>query len=482
MAERVLVALLLAFCVAIYLKKRKQLGLPLPPGPSGLPFLGSVLKWPKGHAWVEFNEWTKEFGDVVHISMMGNHVVILGKYSSAKLFLDKSTVASRPQFPMAGDLMGLAATMVLAPHDPHWKKMRRLTHIFMGKNYVEEFSGVLQSSSKDLVTMMYKESAKPWNNWDPLRKCIGEQIFTSLAENALDRISYALIVGSFWVDAFPTLKYIPPWFPGAHFRRHGADTRHRVFDMVNLPFEHVKKDMSGASCPPSVTRNMLERLTEEKDTDESGAKWATGSLYGAGMEPVYAAMTTLILAMVLNPSVQEKVQAELDGVTGKKRLPTYEDRDELPYFSALLQETLRWHPPIPLGVPHCTTSDETYLGFSIPQNSTVFANLWGIGRDGSIYREPESFRPERFLGPDAELSPENWVFGFGRRACVGTHYARLSLFIYAASILQTFEIAVPDGITVQPEFSPNTNSFALPFPVKFVPRVDWLEALKGSVP
>lgn len=60
--ERSFLGFLLAFIVALYVRNRRQHAQPLPPGPSGLPLLGSVLKWPKGHAWLKFNDWTKEFG------------------------------------------------------------------------------------------------------------------------------------------------------------------------------------------------------------------------------------------------------------------------------------------------------------------------------------------------------------------------------------------------------------------------------------
>jgi cytochrome P450 len=58
---------------------------------------------------------------------------------------------------------------------------------------------------------------------------------------------------------------------------------------------------------------------------------------------------TFILAMILFPEVQEKAQAEIDSVVGKDRLPTFDDRDALPYVEAVICETLRWHPAAPLG-------------------------------------------------------------------------------------------------------------------------------------
>ena len=63
--------------------------------------------------------------------------------------------------------------------------------------------------------------------------------------------------------------------------------------------------------------------------------------------------------MLLNPDVQTRAQAEIDSVVGFVRLPVFEDRPSLPYLDAVLRETLRWHPAVPLGkiffscVSHC---------------------------------------------------------------------------------------------------------------------------------
>lgn len=52
--------------------------------------------------------------------------------------------------------------------------------------------------------------------------------------------------------------------------------------------------------------------------------------------------------MVLYPEVQRKAQEEIDGLLGRKRLPTLADRASMPYTEALVTELLRWAPPVPL--------------------------------------------------------------------------------------------------------------------------------------
>ena len=54
------------------------------------------------------------------------------------------------------------------------------------------------------------------------------------------------------------------------------------------------------------------------------------------------------MPMALHPNKQKKAQAELDRVVGADRLPQISDLDSLPYVSAVIKETMRWHPALPL--------------------------------------------------------------------------------------------------------------------------------------
>lgn len=62
-----------------------------------------------------------------------------------------------------------------------------------------------------------------------------------------------------------------------------------------------------------------------------------------------SALGVFMLAMILYPEVQAKAQEEIDRVVGHDRLPDFCDRDDLPYVEAILMETLRWYPVVPLG-------------------------------------------------------------------------------------------------------------------------------------
>lgn len=70
-------------------------------------------------------------------------------------------------------------------------------------------------------------------------------------------------------------------------------------------------------------------------------------------------MAWFILAMIAYPEVQKKAQEELDAVVGRDRMPTFADRDSLPYINACVREALRWRALTPMGAPHETVEVST---------------------------------------------------------------------------------------------------------------------------
>ncbi len=81
--------------------------------------------------------------------------------------------------------------------------------------------------------------------------------------------------------------------------------------------------------------------------------------------------------MTLHPEAQKRAQAELDAVLGD-RLPTFADKDDLPYVTAVMKEVFRWIPVLPLAVPHRAINSDQYKGFYIPAGASVLGNTWYV--------------------------------------------------------------------------------------------------------
>ena len=76
----------------------------------------------------------------------------------------------------------------------------------------------------------------------------------------------------------------------------------------------------------------------------------------------------MLLALALNPEVQQRVQAQINNVVGRERLPDFEDL--LPYVDAVCCEASHWGVVGPLGVAHAAYEDDVYRGWDIPKGVT----------------------------------------------------------------------------------------------------------------
>ena len=85
---------------------------------------------------------------------------------------------------------------------------------------------------------------------------------------------------------------------------------------------------------------------------------------------------SFIRAAMNDPSIQRKAQEEIDRVVGNDRLPTFEDRNAMPYVTGIVWESLRWNPVAPLTLTHRTTADDVYGGYYIPKGTAVIPNVW----------------------------------------------------------------------------------------------------------
>lgn len=258
------------------------------------------------------------------------------------------------------------------------------------------------------------------------------------------------------------------------------------------PYAQVKKDIESGIAQPSLVSKVLEAISQQSSDEKMEDVITERDLKGAGAVMFFAAHDTtfsstmvFIFNMVHHPEVQKKARAEIDAVVGKSRLPTFDDRPNLPYINRILQEILRWHPAAPLGVTHVSTKDDVYEGMFIPKGAYIVANSHAMTHDETIYHDPYIFDPDRYLpveegGAGEPLPVGQW--GFGRRICPGRHLATNSLWIMVATMLATLDISKAkdeDGheITPPPEMSTGVVSRPKPFPCVMKPRLDGLSEL-----
>ncbi|KAH9009389.1 cytochrome P450 [Lactarius hengduanensis] len=492
--EALYVAVALLSVALLIRRRRRASALPLPPGPRGWPVIDNLFDWPFESAWIPFAEWSKKFGDIMHISIFGLHIVVISSFDTANTLMSQASYSDRPILTMVGKLMNFTPSIVLAPYGEHWKSMRRFTQQSLNRSSSLMF---LPSQLSDARLLLQELLERPTNHIARLAKTSSKtrmelgsprrtprhvassrSISGQCAHNAwkyvkLSRethevIQNAVVPGSFFVDVFPALRFVPEWFPGAGFKRLARVAKARGEHMVDGAFDAAKKAMIGEDSMVSLVGTLLSREGPEEMTREEyeyTIKWAAGSLYGAGTESTTSSISTFLLTMVLFPEVQKRVQAELDAVVGRKRLPTFEDRASLPYLEATIKESLAFPPAD-------ATRHRASSRYRIPKGAIILPNIWAMNMNEKQYEHPERFSPERYLGPTPAL--ESPVFGFGRRACLGVHYSTAAIFITVSSILSVFDLRAQDkdgkDVQFEPAFTGGFVSHPKPFPCRITPR------------
>ncbi|XP_051223894.1 cytochrome P450 736A117 [Lolium perenne] len=176
-------------------------------------------------------------------------------------------------------------------------------------------------------------------------------------------------------------------------------------------------------------------------------------MFAAGTDTTSTAMEWAIAELIAHPNSMRKLQDEIRAVIGvaDQHVVTEDHLDKLLYLKAVVKETLRLHPPIPLLVPREPPNDAEILGYHVPARTRVVINAWAIGRDPATWDRAEEFVPERFLdsavdyrGQDFELIP----FGAGRRGCPGVGFAVPTVEMALASLLYNFDLAPAAGTSL----------------------------------
>ena len=123
-----LAAGVLGLVIILYLASRQaprssSSSLPLPPGPPPLPVLGNIHQAPKSHAWLQFTEWGRQYGPVIHLNMLGQHVVVLSTSRAAHDLLAKrgASFSDRPKMLVSLESVIETGFMVYLML-PRWRK------------------------------------------------------------------------------------------------------------------------------------------------------------------------------------------------------------------------------------------------------------------------------------------------------------------------------------------------------------------------
>ncbi|TLD30774.1 hypothetical protein PspLS_01775 [Pyricularia sp. CBS 133598] len=267
----------------------------------------------------------------------------------------------------------------------------------------------------------------------------------------------------------------PPGLPGVFFRkadkkfaRDIALLRQTAEEVIRSRKAEVEARRSGDGTPPR--KDLLTAMLESVD-EKTGKKMTEDSIVDnlitfliAGHETTASTLAFTFYRLLTHPEVYRKAQDEIYEVVGKGEL-TINHLAKLKYLSAVIRETMRFHPSIPFIAREALT--DTVVGGKYPVKAGLqFATLIElVQRDPAVYgADADEFNPERMLdGPFDERMkkfPHCWMpFGTGVRACIGRPFAWQEMLLALALLLQNFkcvkhdpgyELEISQALTIKP--------------------------------
>ncbi|XP_031345329.1 probable cytochrome P450 304a1 [Photinus pyralis] len=459
-------------CVYLY-KLNKIKPENYPPGPPSLPVWGGywfflLANYNFTHKAIEI--FSKRYkSDITGLYAGSFPVVNVTGYNLVKEALTREEFIGRPdiyatRYRSLGDLLGIIFT-----DGYHWKEQRRfslrqLRDFGFGRRFAPT-EELFESEIKALIEYI-NTNPSPEDHDIHCKK--GRVLIPELFYGILSNAILHMLVGKKFEDkemrelGRSTLRFvrnidttgralsITPWVRHLAPQYFGSkpliEENERVRDFFMKLVEERKKTMSDDYYGDFLDTFLGRMHDLQRENAELGSFtekqliWTLVDYFFPAPNVIGPSLNMLWAHLCKYPEVQTKVQEEIDRIVGRSRLPNLDDRKNMPYTEAVIRESLRVDPVVPVNTPRRCLQDTTLGGYYIPKNALILISIWGANYDPRIWKDPNEFRPERFLDEDGNLLKKDHVlsFGAGKRLCAGETFARNCMFLMLAGLLQNF--------------------------------------------
>ncbi|XP_072496119.1 cytochrome P450 2C23-like isoform X1 [Notamacropus eugenii] len=383
----------------------------LPPGPTPLPFIGNILQLDFKNITASFSQLTEKYGPIYTVYFGTQPVVVLHGYDLMKeaLIDQGDAFTDRGIIPIFEDV--LKGQGVLFSQGERWKQLRRfslktLRNFGTGKRSIEER---IQEEAQCLVDELRKTKGQPTDLTFILR-CAPSNVICSILFH--ERFKY---------------------------------NDEKFLYLMNL----LKEDVQVLN-----SKWVQEKDNPQSEFDLENLLATASNLLCAGTEPTSSTLRYGLLLILKHPEVQAKIHREIDRVIGPHRVPSMNDRQDMPYMDAMVHEVQRFITLKPFNFPHALNQDIQLHQYVIPKGTTIFPMIFPVLHDSKEFHNPDQFDPHHFLEKNGKFKKSDYFmpFSIGKRSCLGEGLARMMLFLFFTTLLQNFtlkSVGDPNEISIK---------------------------------
>ncbi|KAI5660806.1 hypothetical protein M9H77_20129 [Catharanthus roseus] len=456
--------LLFCFILAKTLKKSGQSNLKLPPGPPPIPILGNAHQLIGGHTHHILRDLAKKYGPLMHLKTGEVSTIVASSPEIAEEMFKTHDVlfADRPSNIVAFKILSYDySDIVISPYGNYWRQLRKISMMeLFSQRSVQSFRSIREEEVLNFIKSIGSKEGTKINLSKEIslliygittRAAFGEKNKnTEEFIRLLDQLTVAVAEPNI-ADMFPSINFLKL----ISRSKYKIEKIHKNFDAIVQTILNHHKDRLANHKSSSHEENgeqnkdlvdVLLNIQQRGDFDtplgDRSVKAVIFNIFSAGTETSSTTVDWAMCEMIKNPTIMKKAQEEVRKVYNEEGNVNETKLHQLKYLKAVIKETLRLHPPVPLLLPRECREQCEIKGYTIPSKSRVIVNAWAIGRDPNYWIEPENFNPERFLESEVDFkgnSFEYLPFGGGRRICPGITFALANIELPLAQLLFHFD-------------------------------------------
>ncbi|CAK7207444.1 hypothetical protein SEUCBS139899_010254 [Sporothrix eucalyptigena] len=358
---------------------------------------------------------------------------------------DGKILIKDPKFYRVDDTYRAKHIVTASDPEEHAQMRKMMSHAFSSKALLDQ-EDVIQHYANGLVDAIYERCTRGpmnlvdffnWTTFDILGEMAFGESFGSLKNRQTDSW-IAIVLDSVKFTAWgvailklPLLvhfeKYIFPKHVLAAGHTHAIQSKNKILKRAEM---HPER--------PDFASYILAKREALEITDWELAAHAN-ALIVAGSETSATTLNGLFNYLTNYPDVYAKLKQEIRGAFSVGTEITAARAAALPYLTACLEETMRIYPPIPNGMPRVTPPEGCFIdGRWVPGNTVVSLHMWAVTHNPVNFKEPNVFRPERWLEKTDRLDASK-PFLVGPRMCMGINMAWIEIRILAAKLVYHFD-------------------------------------------